>query len=138
MTWCIVRPPLVYGPNARGNFPRLVQLIARGWPLPLDSAIAKRSYIALDNLVSFLVATLDAPGAANSLLLASDGEDLSTVDFIRIVAKYMGRNVTLIPVPALAALGRAEGWRRGRRRISAKHLRSIEMSAHPRSQPQAR
>lgn len=39
--------------------------------------------------------------ANNALLLASDGEDLSTVDFIRIVAKYMGRNVTLIPVPEL-------------------------------------
>jgi nucleoside-diphosphate-sugar epimerase len=113
MTWCIVRPPLVYGPNARGNFRRLVQWIARGWPLPLGSATAKRSYIALDNLVSVLVATLDATGAADTLLLASDGEDVSTADFVRCIAKHIGTNVLLVPVPpaivktAAAAVGRA-------------------------------
>jgi nucleoside-diphosphate-sugar epimerase len=58
----------------------------RGVPLSLGSATAKRNYIALDNIVSVLVATLDAPGAANAPLFASDGEDLPTVDFIRIVA----------------------------------------------------
>jgi hypothetical protein len=46
--------------------------------------------------------------ANNALLLASDGEDLSTVDFIRIVAKYMGRNVTLIPAPELVVDVRSE------------------------------
>jgi nucleoside-diphosphate-sugar epimerase len=113
MTWCIVRPPLVYGQNARGNFQRLAQWIARGWPLPLGSATAKRSYIALDNLVSVLVAALDAPGAADALLLASDGEDVSTADFVRCIAKHMGTNVLLVPVPpaivktVAAAVGRA-------------------------------
>ena len=113
MTWCIVRPPLVYGPNSRGNFRRLAQWIERGWPLPLGSATAKRSYIALDNLVSVLVATLDAPGAADALLLASDGEDVSTADFVRCIAKHIGTNVRLVPVPpaivktVAAAVGRA-------------------------------
>ena len=46
--WCIIRPPMVYGPNAQGNFRQLLRLIAGGWPLPLGAATAKRSYIALD------------------------------------------------------------------------------------------
>jgi nucleoside-diphosphate-sugar epimerase len=113
MAWCIVRPPLVYGHNASGNFQRLVALIARGWPLPLGSATAKRSFIALDNLISVLLRVIDAPQARNALFLASDGEDVSTADFIRCLAGHMGAKVRLIPTPpmlvkaAAAVLGRS-------------------------------
>ncbi len=34
----IIRPPLVYGANAPGNFGRLIQTIARGIPLPLAAS----------------------------------------------------------------------------------------------------
>jgi transposase len=42
---------------------------------------------------------------------------------VRTVRRYQGRYVQ----GGMAALGREEGWRRGRRRISGKRLRSIEM-----------
>ncbi len=42
---------------------------------------------------------------------------------VRTVRRYQGRYAQ----GGMAALGRAEGWRRGRRRISGKRLRSIEM-----------
>ena len=42
MHYVIVRPPLVYGPDAKGNFARLVSLVARGLPLPLGAV--KNSY----------------------------------------------------------------------------------------------
>jgi nucleoside-diphosphate-sugar epimerase len=114
MAWCIVRPPLVYGANASGNFLRLMRLIARRWPLPLGSATAKRSFIALDNLNSVLLTVLDAPQARNALFLASDGEDVSTAEFVRLLANHMGTTVRLIPMPpkllkaAAALLGRSE------------------------------
>lgn len=47
----IVRPPLVYGPNAPGNFGSLVRMIEKGVPLPLGAIHNKRSLVALDNLV---------------------------------------------------------------------------------------
>jgi len=99
--WCIIRPPLVYGPLARGNFLRLTRLIARGWPLPLASARAKRSYIALDNLISVLTTALEAPAARNALFLASDGEDIATADLVRALAGHMHRNVRLFAAPPL-------------------------------------
>jgi nucleoside-diphosphate-sugar epimerase len=112
MGWCIVRPPLVYGPGASGNFQRLMQLIARGWPLPLGAATAKRSFIALDNLISVLITVLQAPRAHNQLFLASDGEDVSTADFVRCLARHMGVDIRLIAASprlvraAAALLGR--------------------------------
>ena len=99
--WCIIRPPMVYGPNAQGNFRQLLRLIAGGWPLPLGAATAKRSYIALDNLVSVLLRTVDDPAAGNTLFLASDDEDISTVDFIRCLGKHMRTKVRLVPVPPI-------------------------------------
>jgi transposase len=42
---------------------------------------------------------------------------------VRTVRRYQGRYAQ----GGMAALGREEGWRRGRRRISGKRLRSIEM-----------
>lgn len=114
MSWCIVRPPLVYGADAPGNFQRLRELIARGWPLPLGSATAKRSFIALDNLVSVLAQTLVAPQARNGLFLASDGEDVSTAEFVGGLARHMGTRIRLISVPpslvkaAAAMVGRAD------------------------------
>jgi nucleoside-diphosphate-sugar epimerase len=99
--WCIIRPPMVYGPNAQGSFRQLLGLMARGWPLPLGAATAKRSYIALDNLISVLLRTLDDPAAGNTLFLASDDEDISTVDFIRCLGKHMRTRVRLVAVPPI-------------------------------------
>jgi nucleoside-diphosphate-sugar epimerase len=99
MEWCIVRPPLVYGPNAPGNFHRLMRYIARGWPLPLGLATAKRSFIALDNLVSVLLRVLDQPEAKNELFLASDGHSVSTAEFVCSMARAMEKKVWLLPVP---------------------------------------
>ncbi|MCA3187123.1 MULTISPECIES: NAD-dependent epimerase/dehydratase family protein [unclassified Cupriavidus] len=104
----IVRPPLVYGPGAPGNFAAMMKWLAKGLPLPLGAVHNKRSYIALANLVDLLLCTVHHPAAAGRTLLASDGEDLSTTEFLRRTATAMGRRATLLPVPAgLLRLGAA-------------------------------
>jgi len=56
----IVRPPLVYGPNVKGNFSSIVKLVTRQIPLPLKLVNSnKRSLIALDNLVDFILLCAD-------------------------------------------------------------------------------
>lgn len=95
----IIRPPLVYGPNAPGNFGRLCRLVQRGLPLPLGAIHNRRSLVALDNLVDFIITCIEHPAAANQIFLVSDGEDLSTTDLIGRLARTMGRPAWLIPVP---------------------------------------
>ncbi len=103
----VVRPPLVYGADAPGNFGTLVAMLRRGWPLPLEAVTTnRRSYVALPNLVDFLLTVCDHPAAANQVFLVSDGEDLSTADLLRRLAAAMGRPARLWPVPpALLRLG---------------------------------
>jgi nucleoside-diphosphate-sugar epimerase len=51
-------------------------------------------------LVSFIISCLEHPAAANETFLVGDGEDLSTPDLIRRMARAMGRTARLLPVPA--------------------------------------
>jgi nucleoside-diphosphate-sugar epimerase len=95
----IIRPPLVYGTNAPGNFGKLARLVAKSLPLPLGSINNLRSFVGIDNLVDFIVTCLEHPAAANETFLVSDGEDLSTPDLIRRMARAMNRPARLLPVP---------------------------------------
>ena len=98
----IIRPPLVYGANAPGNFGKLTRLVTKSFPLPLGSINNLRSFVGIDNLVDFIVTCLEHPAAANETLMVSDGEDLSTPDLIRRMARAMNRPARLIPVPVWA------------------------------------
>jgi nucleoside-diphosphate-sugar epimerase len=98
----IIRPPLVYGPGAKGNFTVLVNWICKGIPLPLGAVHNKRSLVALDNLVNFIALCADrekSPQAANEIFLISDGEDVSTTELLCKVAHAYGKKARLIPVP---------------------------------------
>ena len=98
----IIRPPLVYGANAPGNFGSLVTWVRKGVPLPLGAVRNQRSLVALDNLVDFIALCADrerSPKAANEVFLISDGEDVSTSELLRKVAKAYGVRASLLPVP---------------------------------------
>ncbi|WP_084166539.1 UDP-glucose 4-epimerase family protein [Stutzerimonas azotifigens] len=96
----IVRPPLVYGPGVKGNFASMIKLVEKGLPLPLGTVRNKRSLVGIDNLVDLLIRCIDHPAAANQVFLAGDGEDLSTTELLRGVAKAMGKPARLTPIPA--------------------------------------
>ncbi len=96
----IVRPPLVYGPGAPGNFGSLMRWLQRGLPLPLGAIHNQRSLVALDNLVDLIVTCLTHPAAANQTFLVSDGEDVSTTELLRRMGQAMNLPARLIPVPA--------------------------------------
>jgi nucleoside-diphosphate-sugar epimerase len=97
----VLRPPLVYGPGVKGNFLRLVHLVARGMPLPLGAVANRRSLVYAGNLVDAIVKALDAPHAAGRTYLVSDGEDVSTPDLVRALAQSLGVKARLVPIPLL-------------------------------------
>jgi nucleoside-diphosphate-sugar epimerase len=126
----IVRPPLVYGPNAPGNFGSLVRWVQRGVPLPLGSVNNKRSFLAIDNLVSFLLLCVDrnhSPHAANEVFVVADGEDISTTCLLRRVAKAAGCPSKLIPVPPL--LLRLGLMLVGKKSMSVRLLGNLQVNA---------
>jgi len=99
LQWCAVRAPLVYGPSAPGNLARLAALAERGWPLPLGSANAPRSFAYVGNLSDALVAAALAPDAHSRCLLVADSETTSVAQLLRSIAKLRGHRSQLLPVP---------------------------------------
>jgi len=98
----IIRPPLVYGYNAPGNFGSLMQAVLRGWPLPLGALNNQLSLVALDNLVDFIFTCIMNPQAASQVFLVSDGRDLSTAELVRGMAEAAAVPLRLLPLPLWA------------------------------------
>jgi len=96
----VVRPVLVYGPRARGNFQRLLQLVAAERPLPLGSVRNKRSFLGVANLAELLLRCVVEPAAAGKVFVAADG-DISTPDLLQVLATAMGRRCRVFPFPLL-------------------------------------
>ena len=107
----VVRPPLVYGPFVKGNFSRLLRLVDSGIPLPFGSVRNQRSFIGVTNLSHLLMTCATEQRAAGGLFLASDGQDISTADLLRLLASAMHRRsrVFACPVSVLRLLTRAVG-----------------------------
>ena len=95
----IIRPPLVYGINVKGNFFSLITWLRKGIPLPFGSIINQRSMIGLDNLVNFILLCCNHPKASNEIFLISDDEDVSTPELLKKVAHAFNKKLLLLPIP---------------------------------------
>ena len=119
----ILRPPLVYGPGVKANFLRLMQLIQRGWPLPLGAIKNRRSLLYLGNFVDAIRLCIEHPAAAGQTFLLDDGHAVSTPELIREIASAMQRPARLIPVPV--SLLEWAGWMTGRSQAISRLTRSL-------------
>lgn len=90
----VLRCPMVYGPNCKGNFPALVRL-AQSLPVfpDIDN---RRSMLYVGNL-SELVAQLVAR-EARGVFLPQDGELVRTSEMARLIAAESGHSMKLTKV----------------------------------------
>jgi nucleoside-diphosphate-sugar epimerase len=113
-----LRPVVVYGPGAKGNFALLLKLAALPFPLPFGAFDNRRSVLALDNLVGAIRLVLDAPGAAGETYLVADPEPPSLAEMLAAVREGYGRRPGLIAAPpallrwTARLSGRADLWER--------------------------
>ena len=125
MELVIIRAPLVYGRKAKGNFAKMSEFLERGYPLPFGSIYNQRSLVSLDNLVDLIVTCVEHPKAANQIFLAGDGQDLSTTELLRAVAKAKGLPSRLLPVPYPFLIFGACLF--GKRKIASRLLGSLQV-----------
>lgn len=86
---CILRPPMIYGPNSKGNFPRLVKL-AKKTPI-FPAWHNKRSMLYIDNLAEFVKQAVERE--LSGIFYPQNLELADTVEIIRFFAKSAGHNV---------------------------------------------
>lgn len=94
-----IRPPLIYGKDAPGNFSQLTRLIDSKVPLPFGLLNNKRSFVSVENIVDFIGHSLTNDKAAGEVFLISDGKDVSTRQFIKAISHANRQSVVLLPVP---------------------------------------
>jgi nucleoside-diphosphate-sugar epimerase len=94
-----IRPPMVYGQNAKGNFSALIALIKKRYPLPFGMIHNLRSFVSIDNLTDFIITTLEHPSAPKGVLFVSDGEDVSTTDLMYRLADAIKSPICIFPIP---------------------------------------
>jgi nucleoside-diphosphate-sugar epimerase len=118
LDWVALRPVLVYGPGVKGNVATLVRIAHAPYPLPLGALTAKRSLVAVDNLVDAIETVLAAHGPLRRPLIVADAEPLSVAEMIAALRAGLARRPGLVPVPAraielvLRLAGRAEWYER--------------------------
>lgn len=86
---CILRPPMIYGPNSKGNFPRLVKLAQKTPFFPAWHN--KRSMLYIDNLAEFVKQAILRE--LSGTFYPQNCELADTVEIIRFFAKANGHKV---------------------------------------------
>ena len=79
----IIRMPLVYGKNAKGNLMFLKKAISRGLPLPLMNIRQnRRSMLSISNLYAFLLQALFSDKLEDIIFNLKDYKDYSTSEIL--------------------------------------------------------
>lgn len=109
----VLRPPLVYGAGAKGNFRLLVKAVKLGIPLPFAAIQNHRAALSVENLTSFILQRLSSTEGKFDVFLLADDEQVSTPEFVRRLAKAAGTTARLFPIPTsvLSALLRVSRQR---------------------------
>lgn len=89
MKICILRPCMIYGPNAKGNFPRLAKLACKTPIFPKWHN--KRSMLYIDNLAEFVYQAIER--RLEGTFYPQNRELADTVEIIRFFAKEAGHKV---------------------------------------------
>ncbi|MBI5850750.1 MAG: NAD-dependent epimerase/dehydratase family protein [Planctomycetes bacterium] len=94
--WCIVRPPIVYGPGDEATALLVAQ--ASGWLAPVPLGRRPLSLVHVDDLVTALIFALESRGVPGFFPI--DGpERADTTSLPQRIAAVAGRRVRPLPVP---------------------------------------
>ncbi|QQO23035.1 NAD-dependent epimerase/dehydratase family protein [Bradyrhizobium diazoefficiens] len=97
----VIRPPMVYGAGAKGNFALLTSAVRLGLPLPFAAIRNRRNFLSVQNLSSFILYRLGHPDPTSDfeVFLLADRERVSTPEFIACLARASGKSARLFGIP---------------------------------------
>jgi nucleoside-diphosphate-sugar epimerase len=90
----IIRPPMIYGKNSKGNYPKLAKL-AKVSPIFPDYD-NKRSMLHIDNLCEFL--KLMVINEEHGMFFPQNKEYVKTTDMVKNIAQAHGKEIKLVKV----------------------------------------
>ena len=114
----IIRPVVIYGPEAKANIRLLIRLAALPLPLPFAAFDNRRSVLGVDNLISAILFALTNPATIGETYLIADPTPVALRDIFGMLRRARGRRPGLVYVPpaifrlALTMLGHRYLWER--------------------------
>lgn len=85
----VLRPPMVYGKNCRGNFQLMLKLAKKSPVFPVVGN--RRSMISIKNLCAFVRLVID--GEETGMFFPQNREYVNTTEMVRIMAKTLNRRI---------------------------------------------
>ncbi len=89
----IIRPSLVYGPNAKGNLQLMLSGIKKGWFPPLPEMGNRRSMIHVDDLVRAILLIAEDKRSNGEIFIATDGTPYSSREIYNAICSIVGRTI---------------------------------------------
>ncbi len=95
----IIRTPVVYGAEVKGNILRLIQMANNRSFMPFGNISNKRSMIYIKNLIKYIdqIVIKQSPG----IFLPSDDKPFSTTELVQKIIDCSERKVVLISIPRI-------------------------------------
>lgn len=90
----IIRPPMIYGPNSKGNYP-LLSKFAKKTPI-FPTLKNQRSMLFLGNLMEFVKLMID--NEERGIFLPQNSEYVSSYELIKEIAKFKNHKIWFIGI----------------------------------------
>jgi len=89
----ILRPPMIYGPGSKGNYPVLSKLAQK---LPVFPKVDnQRSMLYIDNLMEFV--RLMVENEEQGIFWPQNAEYSNTTELVRLIARAHGKTIIIVP-----------------------------------------
>ncbi len=118
----IVRPCMVYGNTHKGNLPRMIKAIERGFFPPLPEVYNRRTMVHVEDVVQAALLTAQHPQACGQTYIISDGSTYSSRQLYESICHALNKhiphwNIPLSLLNRLAKIGDDIGRLNGHRFI---------------------
>jgi UDP-glucose 4-epimerase len=99
-TGVVLRLATVYGPRMKGNYPKLIRAMARGYFIPVGSGTNRRTLVYEEDAVRAALLAAHSPRAQGRIYNLTDGEVYSLRDILSAICSALGRPTPLWFLPA--------------------------------------
>lgn len=98
----VIRPCMVYGNSKKGNLPKMINALVRGFFPPLPEVHNHRSMVHVEDVVQAALLVAKTPKSAGQIYIVSDGQDYSSRQLYELICKALNKPVSRFSMPLLA------------------------------------